>query len=60
VIEIEDDGAGFDPGEIGKPAATGRGLGLQGMRERSELVAGRLELDSAPGEGTRVAFSVPL
>ncbi len=40
-------------------AARERGLGLMGMRERVELFGGTLELDSAPGSGTRVAVSVP-
>jgi two-component system, NarL family, sensor histidine kinase DevS len=52
-IEIVDDGAGFDPGELT------RGFGLIGMRERVELVGGSLEIDSRPGSGTRVAATLP-
>ncbi len=59
-IEIEDDGKGFSPGSLPPPAARERGLGLLGMRERVELFGGTLELDSAPGQGTRIAVSVPL
>jgi signal transduction histidine kinase len=51
-IEIEDDGKGFDPAGIG--------LGLTGMRERVELLAGTLAIESAPGQGTRLALSVPV
>ncbi|HEX7485462.1 MAG TPA: ATP-binding protein [Vicinamibacterales bacterium] len=58
-IEIEDDGKGFSPESLPPPAARERGLGLLGMRERVELFGGTLELDSAPGSGTRIAVSVP-
>jgi len=59
-IEIEDDGEGFDPASLPPPAARERGLGLLGMRERVELFGGTIEIDSAPGRGTRVAIAVPL
>ena len=58
-IEIEDDGKGFSPESLPPPAARERGLGLLGMRERVELFGGTLELDSAPGSGTRIAVNVP-
>lgn len=57
-IEIEDDGKGFVPESLPPPAARERGLGLLGMRERVELFGGTIELDSAPGQGTRVKVSV--
>ena len=56
-IVVEDEGAGFDPAaprENGPP-----GLGLPSVRERLELVGGRLEVASAPGEGTRVTITMP-
>ncbi len=59
-IEIEDDGKGFVPANLPPPAARERGLGLMGMRERVELFGGTLELDSAPGRGTRIAITVPV
>jgi signal transduction histidine kinase len=52
-VEIVDEGAGFDPTEVT------RGFGLLGMRERVELVGGRLEIDSQPGAGTRVTATLP-
>lgn len=55
-IEIEDDGKGFAPGT----PAEGTGFGLTGMRERVELLGGRFEIESAPGQGTRIALTVPL
>jgi signal transduction histidine kinase len=54
-LEVLDDGNGFDPA---KPH-TG-GLGLGNMRERAGLLGGSLAIVSAPGEGTRVLFSVEI
>jgi signal transduction histidine kinase len=49
VLEVCDDGRGFDPG-----AAFPGHLGLRSMRERIERLGGRFEIDSAAGRGTRV------
>jgi signal transduction histidine kinase len=59
-IEIEDDGKGFDAEAVAVTSDTGTGLGLIGMRERVELLGGTLAVESAPGQGTRIAVSVPL
>jgi signal transduction histidine kinase len=59
-IEIEDDGRGFDPASISPDDRTLRGIGLIGMRERVEMLGGRLRIDSAPGQGTRVRVDVPV
>jgi signal transduction histidine kinase len=62
LLEVSDDGRGFDTAAAvrltGMPAPTG--FGLPGMRERAELLGGRLELSSAPGRGTTVRLAVPL
>ena len=55
-LAVTDDGAGFDPDTAG--AGAGR-FGLVGMRERAAQLGARLEIRSAPGEGTRVALSAP-
>jgi len=55
VVVVEDDGQGFDP----RTTRTGS-LGFVGMRERVELVGGRLTVESAPGAGTTVAAEVPV
>lgn len=58
-LDVFDDGVGFDPRELADPTGTG-GFGLHGMRERIEALGGSLTVESAPGEGTAVAVSLPL
>jgi two-component system, NarL family, sensor histidine kinase DevS len=52
---IEDDGVGFDPA-----VTRDGGIGLIGMRERVELLDGRLEIESSHGSGTTLVAEVPL
>lgn len=55
-FEVRDNGKGFDP-----QAAAGRqSFGLVGMRERVSMLQGEMQLDSAPGQGTRVKVCVPV
>lgn len=56
VVTLADDGCGFDPARLADSA----GYGLRAMRERAESVGGKLEVHSAPGQGTRVVVNVPL
>jgi signal transduction histidine kinase len=51
LLEVADDGAGFDPGA---PDVRSRRLGLTSMEERARRLGGRLEIRSAPGQGTTV------
>ncbi|TAK33688.1 MAG: HAMP domain-containing protein [Chloroflexota bacterium] len=60
VVEVADDGKGFDPREVSASADSPRGLGLLGMRERVSLMNGQLEVQSAPGEGSSVRIQVPV
>lgn len=53
VVTVSDDGRGFDP------TTPSKGFGLIGMRERTELAGGRLEIDSASGQGTVLRASFP-
>ena len=55
---VEDDGIGFDPAQ--QPASGRRSIGLSGVRDRLALLGGRLEVRSAPGEGTTVTVHVPV
>ncbi len=57
VVTIEDDGHGFNVPEV---RAAGRGLGLFGMGERAAYLGGRVDVQSAPGTGTRVRAEIPL
>lgn len=54
-LVVADDGRGFDRRSIGA-----RSLGLLGMEQRAISVGGTLDVDSAPGRGTRVTFACPL
>jgi signal transduction histidine kinase len=55
ILEISDDGVGFDPTlDLG---ASHHGLG--NMRARAETVDGDLEIRSAPGSGTRITLTLP-
>ena len=58
-LSVEDDGKGFV-----RPPGNGRGnrglgIGLIGMRERFELLGGRVDIESTPGKGARLVASVP-
>jgi two-component system sensor histidine kinase UhpB len=53
-LTVADDGRGFD---VGSSDLDGR-FGLQGMRERAQLIGGELEVDSQPGKGTTIRLSV--
>jgi NarL family two-component system sensor histidine kinase YdfH len=54
-FSIRDDGQGFDPARI--PSGH---YGLLGLRERILLSGGELRIESAPGQGTHLSFTIPL
>ncbi|NOY98513.1 MAG: HAMP domain-containing protein [Chloroflexi bacterium] len=56
-IQVRDGGQGFDLEHLEKKRPS---VGLASMRERAELVGGRCEIHSAPGEGTLVSLELPL
>jgi two-component system NarL family sensor kinase len=60
-LTVRDDGVGFDVertmAENGLSQV--RGFGLTGMRERIDILGGRLEVSSRPGHGTTVTAWVP-
>ncbi|HET7728044.1 MAG TPA: sensor histidine kinase [Candidatus Limnocylindrales bacterium] len=58
VVEVHDDGRGFDVGAV---AARGRrNFGLQFMRERAELIGAAFEVRSRPDGGSVVRLAIPL
>lgn len=60
VLDVMDNGIGFIvPTNMDQFAANGK-LGFIGMRERVELLGGKLEVYSIPGKGTRITASIPL
>jgi signal transduction histidine kinase len=62
-LTIEDNGCGLNGGDANKTAHPGRvssGHGLPNLQKRLENAGGRCVLDSKPGQGTRIEFTVPL
>jgi signal transduction histidine kinase len=59
-LEVHDDGCGFDPRKALATARKQSGWGLLGIQERTWLLGGQYEIDSAPGKGTRIRVEVPL
>jgi signal transduction histidine kinase len=57
---VEDDGQGFEVGQLMRGPADKNWLGLYGMRERAELQGGTLTIESAPGAGATVFVEMPL
>lgn len=56
LINIEDDGSGFDP----RSTESMNGIGLVSMRERAEMIGGQLHISSASGKGTKITLSIPV
>ena len=55
VLSVGDDGLGFDPTAIGI-----KSLGIEGMRERAQMLDGQLDLRTEPGKGTNVVLTFPI
>ncbi len=60
VLQITDDGVGFEVSQITRIEESGRGAGLFSMKERTRQLGGRCHIDSHPGQGTRINVIVPL
>jgi signal transduction histidine kinase/CheY-like chemotaxis protein len=58
-LAIRDDGLGFDVPAALAAAARGESVGLLGMEERVQLLGGRIEIESAPGQGTEIRVCLP-
>ena len=57
LCSVRDNGCGFDPASA--PSAKEGHFGLQGIRERMEAAYGSIDIESAPGCGTKVSLSMP-
>jgi PAS domain S-box-containing protein len=55
LLEIRDDGCGFDPVAIRK-----RSFGLAGMKERMLILGGKIDIVSSPGKGTTIKVNLPM
>ena len=59
-ITVSDEGAGFDLGAVKAPGEDGGGFGLFSMRERLQLMGGKLKAESRPGQGSRFVITFPM
>jgi signal transduction histidine kinase len=59
VLEIEDDGVGFNVGAVDSDYEQRGSLGMVSMRERTELINGVFHVDSTEGQGTCIRVFVP-
>ncbi len=55
IVEIKDNGTGFDPGAVG-----GGGFGMRSIHQRAEILGGELSVESSPGQGTRVKCTLEI
>ena len=59
-VSVEDDGVGFDISKTGSHDYKTGGFGLFSIRERLGHIGGRFEIESRPGQGTRVTLTAPI
>jgi len=59
-IEVADNGVGFDPAKTAPKQWVVKGFGLFSIRERLNYFAGGLEIESKPGQGSRIILTIPL
>jgi signal transduction histidine kinase/PAS domain-containing protein len=60
VVQVEDDGVGFNLQEVLSSAHEKESMGLLGMKERAELLGGKLSIDTRPNRGTKLIIEIPL
>ena len=59
-VIVEDDGLGFAPDKLSAASGKMEGFGLFSIRERLNYFGGSMEIESTPGEVTRVILTIPL
>jgi len=60
VLEVQDDGVGFNVGAVDASYVQRGSLGMVNMRERTQMINGHLRVVSAEGKGTRITMTVPV
>lgn len=55
-VVIADDGTGFDLDKVNRT----NGLGLRNIQQRAMMYNGRVTIDTAPGQGTRITITIPI
>jgi PAS domain S-box-containing protein len=60
ILEVSDNGKGFDLAEAMSQSTKDGRMGLAGMRERAEILGGNFKVESSPGAGARVKLSIPI
>jgi signal transduction histidine kinase len=60
IMQLEDDGVGFDASRPIEVDESGRGRGLFSMKERASLLGGTCDIQSQPGKGTKIIVKVPV
>jgi len=60
VVQVEDDGIGFNLLQGLGSVGSGEAVGILGMKERAGLLGGGLTIDTRPGSGTRVTAEIPI
>jgi len=60
LLEVQDDGVGFDVQAVTQSYDKRSSLGMINLRERTELVNGLLNIQSQPGKGTLIQVYIPL
>jgi PAS domain S-box-containing protein len=58
-ITVRDRGVGFDPEQLKRDLAESEGFGLFSISERLDLIGGRMEMESAPGQGAAFHLIAP-
>ncbi len=57
-FEVREDGVGFDPEEVRAKKASDKGMGLEAMHERANMLKGTLNINSRKGEGTVTTLTI--
>ncbi len=59
LLQIEDNGRGFDVNQTSKKVVNEKRFGLLGMQERMRMLRGTIDITSEPGKGTKIFIEIP-